>query len=71
MCKCMWGGGGGKCLSPYTACSPSFLSKSVELLSQPARLQTTTLCFNEALGRGGDAYALVYHGSRLAARMRA
>ena len=35
----------------YTACSPPFLLKSVEFLSQPARLQTTTLRCNKGLGR--------------------
>ena len=30
----------------YTACNPPFLLKSVEFLSQPARLQTTTLRYN-------------------------
>ena len=33
----------------YTACSPPFLLKSVEFLSQPARLQTTTLRYNRDL----------------------
>lgn len=45
----------GKCYSWLkTACSPPFLLKSVYLLSQPARLQTTTL-----------RYALDYRSSRV------
>ena len=40
-----------------TACSPPFLLKSVQLSSQPARLQTTRLCYNKGLGRD------VYRGS--------
>ena len=38
-------------LRHYTACNPPFLLKSVEFLSQPARLQTTTLRYNKGLGR--------------------
>ena len=34
-----------------TACNPPFLLKSVEFLSQTARLQTTTLRYNKGLGR--------------------
>ena len=33
-----------------------------QFLSQPARLQTTTLCYNEGLGADDT---LVYRGSRL------
>ena len=35
----------------YTACSSPSLLKSVQFLSQPARLQTTTLRQNKGLGR--------------------
>ena len=38
----------------YTACNPPFLLKSVEFLSQPARLQTTTLRYNKGLRRRDD-----------------
>ena len=56
----------------YTACSPPFLLKSVEFLSQPARLQTTTLRYNRRLGRRDEKRrSLIFFSSRALVRPRA
>ena len=48
-------------LRHYTACNPPFLLKSVEFLSQPARLQTTTLRYNKGLRRRDEKDGLLFY----------
>ena len=48
-------------LRHYTACNPPFLLKSVELLSQPARMQTTTLRYNKGLRRRDEKDGLLFY----------
>ena len=55
----------------YTACSPPFLLKSVEFLSQPARLQTTTLRYNKGLVRRDEKRRSLIFSSRALIRPRA
>ena len=54
----------------YTACNPPFLLKSVEFLSQPARLQTTTLRYNKGLGRRDEKRRSLIFYSRALIRPR-
>ena len=50
----------------YTACSPLFLLKSAEFLSQPARLKTTTLRYNKGLGRRDEKrWSLIFSSRAL------
>ena len=55
----------------YTGCSPPFLLKSVEFLSQPARLQTTTLRYNKGLVRRDEKRRSLIFSSRALIRPRA
>ena len=55
----------------YTACSLPFLLKSVEFLSQPARLQTTTLRYNKELVRRDEKRRSLIFSSRALIRPRA